>query len=365
MITSVRRGFTLVEILVVIAIIGVLVALISVAAVSALKKAQATRIKHEINELAAAFEEYHARIQAYPPNGQIIMPIDPNYRRREFRQFLKKIFPRCRENEALMDSLVGFEVPTEYKEELYSGISAGEALVFWLTRFSDDPGYPISGEGGPSYLASLGNQEPLEKRRWLYPFDLRRLVPRDSNGHFKEVRRRYIEFPDPRFPDDRSKRRRINFWQYAPEKSQVPYLYFDVSRDTPNLNSDVASGIVDGIVPMDMAWIYPLKRVARKEPNGDPLFRFANQGKFQILHCGLDDVWGERITQLFRYEPKGRFPGPEFMNLMRLDIDADRVVTSAEKQAMMVFPDGPYPPDFADTVVNFTTATRIDEAQSQ
>jgi prepilin-type N-terminal cleavage/methylation domain-containing protein len=363
-----RGGFTLVELLVVITIIGVLVALISVAAVSALKKAQVTRIKHEINELDAAFQQYHSRMSVYPPNCEMIMPIDPNYRRREFRKFLRKAFPRSRESDALMDSLVGIEVPTEYKPELDFGLTAGEALVFWLSRFSDDPKYPISGDGGPSYLASLGNQEPLDKRRWLYPFDMSRLVPRDASGHFSEVRHRYIEFPDPRFPTDRSKRRRINFWQYAPPKSPLPYLYFDVSRDTPNLNSDIAHGIVDGILPQDMPympWIYPLKRVAGKEPNGDPLFKFANQGKFQILHCGPDDTWGEYITQLFRYEPKGKFPGPEYMNFMRLDIDGDRDITSAEKKAMIVFPDGPFPNEFADTIVNFTTATRIDDGEGQ
>src|SRR5262245_42355153 len=208
-----RGGFTLVELLVVITIIGILVALISVAAVGALKKSRAVSIKHEINELDAAFQEYHSRMSVYPPNCEMKMPIDPNYRWREFRKFFKKVFPRSRENSALLDSLVGIEVPTEFKPELDSGINAGEALVFWLSRFSDDPAYPVSGEGGPSYLASLGNQEPLDKRRWLYPFDLGRLVPHDSNGHFSEVRHRFIEFPDPRFPNDRSKRRRINFWQ--------------------------------------------------------------------------------------------------------------------------------------------------------
>ena len=35
---------------------------------------------------------------------------------------------------------------------LPGGMSAGEAVVFWLGGFSSDEKYPISGEGGPSYL---------------------------------------------------------------------------------------------------------------------------------------------------------------------------------------------------------------------
>ncbi len=30
-----------------------------------------------------------------------------------------------------------------------------------------------------------------------------------------------------------AKARRINFWQYAPRKSEQPYMYFDTSRYPP------------------------------------------------------------------------------------------------------------------------------------
>src|SRR6185295_3148958 len=64
------RGFTLVELLVVITIIGILAALITVAAIGALKNAQRTRIKAEINQMAGGFEEYKNKTTAYPPNCQ-------------------------------------------------------------------------------------------------------------------------------------------------------------------------------------------------------------------------------------------------------------------------------------------------------
>src|SRR4051812_22296135 len=65
-----RTAFTLVELLVVITIIGILAALIVVAAVGALKKANETRTKAELNQMAGGIDEYRNKANAYPPNCQ-------------------------------------------------------------------------------------------------------------------------------------------------------------------------------------------------------------------------------------------------------------------------------------------------------
>jgi hypothetical protein len=58
-----------------------------------------------------------------------------------------------------------------------------------------------------------------------------------------------------------------------------------------------------------------------------------------------------------------KYPGPDNQNFMRLDIDADGTVTPAERSGMIVFPEGPFPGELADTVVNFTTEVTIEDAQ--
>ena len=66
-----RRGFTLVEVLVVIAIIGLLVGLLLPAVNAAMKSAKRGRIKMEMADLVNAIERVRTEIggSTYPPDG--------------------------------------------------------------------------------------------------------------------------------------------------------------------------------------------------------------------------------------------------------------------------------------------------------
>ncbi len=65
-----RRGFTLIEMLLVIAIIGVLIALVGSAAYSAHQRAYVTRANAEAQQLATAFKSYWVAKNRWPGYGK-------------------------------------------------------------------------------------------------------------------------------------------------------------------------------------------------------------------------------------------------------------------------------------------------------
>jgi hypothetical protein len=250
---------------------------------------------------------------------------------------MKQAFPRHQEPPELIARLAGLlpnGQPLPSNQQLQGGMSAGEALVFWLGGFSADPRYPISGEGGPSYpIQALGDPDnatldPIENRPWVFPFDVGRLKPRlDDVGYFDQDVGRYIEYTVqikgvPQL-------RRINFWQYWPRNSEEPYLYFDTSRHQasefdPPANADVH--------------VHALKKIENPgSPNEKAVF--IESEKFQILHCGIDEAWGEDFDRT-SYE--------QYVN---------------NRDQFLNFPEGPFTGEIADTIVNFTTETKLEDAQ--
>jgi type II secretory pathway pseudopilin PulG len=347
----------LVELLVVITIIGILVALVTVAAIGALKAMREAEIKTNVNQLDTAMKEYFNRTTAFPPNCQTDGtngPLNDNAILADLKKHMKQAFPRHQEPDDLIRVLAGFSPASNssnFPEVLEGGMSAGEAVVFWLGGFSSDPKYPISGEGGPSYaIQSLGRTEnrtldPVESRSWVYPFDIPQLAPREQDGYFAQV-------PDNRFIEYRVningvvKNRRINFWQYTPRRSQQPYLYFDTSRHPAvmrqgtNLVAEFDPPAATDASPFALH-VHAFKKASDSAGTGVPV-EFVNPDKFQIIHCGDDDEWDEAAFER---------------------MSAHGVSPPDDPSSYLLFPTGPFIGEVADTIVNFTAERKIEDAQ--
>lgn len=369
-----RRAFTLVELLVVITIIGILASLITVAAVGALRRGQEARTKIELNQIADAFEHSKTTVGSYPPNCQTddnvaggteptATPLSEADALADLKRYLQQIAPRHKESDNLLRVLVGLNAvgadAGNYQKVLPGGMTAGEAIVFWLGGFSSDPKYPISGEGGPSYRLPNGKNkpenpslDPITTRKWVFPFEVARLGGRTEDGFFDPQYNRFIEYTIT--INGVAQDRRINFWQYLPAKSKEPYMYFDTSRHPAGVLSGPsnllatydppAATLPTGLGPNgEGLHVHALKRKADTITTTTPQVEFVNPEKFQVIHCGTDDAWGT----------------DEFEKMSVHDIGQN------DWTLYLLYPTGPFTGDAADTIVNFATQTRLEDAQPQ
>jgi type II secretion system protein G len=163
------RGFTLVEMLVVITIIGILAALGVPAIFSALKAAKLARIKSEITNLESAMQQFKTQYGDYPPSyfGDVKIDasspaVDVTKDQHPVRRFLARACPRMNEPMQTWTDLKAYKM------------KPAQALVFWLYGFSKDPTLPLTGSGGP--MSGGGSASPL------FDFDRTRLIDPSTNA---------------------------------------------------------------------------------------------------------------------------------------------------------------------------------------
>ncbi len=136
--SATREAFTLVELLVAIAIIGVLAGLTTLGLASARRYALSTRIAMEATQLGSAVTAYQLKYGDYPPDFSDATVVERHFR---------KIFPKIQNSELmLLGNAMARYSPAG---NIALGIDRAEALVFCLGGYSDDPKYPFTGPGGP------------------------------------------------------------------------------------------------------------------------------------------------------------------------------------------------------------------------
>jgi type II secretory pathway pseudopilin PulG len=367
-----------VELLVVIAIIAILAGLLLVAVQRARVAAFNARITTEMNQLTTALEDYNNTAGSYPPNAQTddddttgseptATPLEEATILADFQRHFNKAFPSHREPPQLLRAICNLSQQTNPDNRgnatnLVGGMNAAEAIVFWIGGFSDDPKYPISGVGGPSYSihpddVPSGIEEraadPIDQRQWRLDVNVQNLGPKGADNFFDETNNRFIVYHDPQDTQpDPDRKRRINFWYLKAPGTQSPYVYLDVSRATSALasNDTPASTRNNNTGPDAQALnqlfnVHALMQTKRDASDPNPL-EYAATDKFQIMHCGRDGTWGvfPRVNpgnsqQLIN---SLRFPSIEPLDLR--------------------YPTGPWALELADTLTNFSNG-QLQDAQ--
>jgi prepilin-type N-terminal cleavage/methylation domain-containing protein len=159
-----RRGFTLVEMIVVMAIIGMLAAILIPTIRAAMIRARVSSIAVDLANLDAALNQFKEKYGDYPPDFS---------HRQILVRFVQKAWPRITTNEIRIFMAIAYHRGGSISGPQWE-IDPSEALVFWLSGFSEDPLHPFTGPGGPF---SGGERNP---ENTYFPFDNNRLT--ESNN---------------------------------------------------------------------------------------------------------------------------------------------------------------------------------------
>jgi prepilin-type N-terminal cleavage/methylation domain-containing protein len=286
---SERPAFTLVEMLVVIAIIAMLAAILMPAIWSAVLKARNAAVISDISQLEMAIEEYKNQYGDYPPNfvemaptpfyGEARNAANPAaaWSQTVLARHLKRINRNAKPTLTLPngnpDPLHPLLIPDPKDTSDYllrdppngpmvsdpsssvSHIDAAEALVLWLGGLSANAQYPLTGPGGPLSIDTVTGAflHPSERRATaIFQFNETRLRDYDGDGLYE---------------------------YYPPSGSGIPYAYFD-SRSYDSPWSDFSMDQVPGSA----------RPYTTQTATG---LAYMQPGKFQILSAGLDENYGE------------------------------------------------------------------------
>jgi prepilin-type N-terminal cleavage/methylation domain-containing protein len=254
-----RRGFTLVELLVVITIIAILIGLLAPVVAIALAKAKETQIFTEIGELDSAMKAYKEKYGSYPPSDLSNLTNTSSTQYIALAQHLSRAFPRC-------------NVATEINAiNAFGMTSPAQALTFFLNGYSSNPEAPVSG---------FSANPPATQQAPLFPFDTSR---------FKSPTGGTWAGP-PQVPI------------YCPAATPgVPYVYFAAQNYVSHFSATTVPGVATGA---GQGYCRPY--FIDNPPTGaQGANLYCNPSSCQIISAGLDLDYGGTSAATAIYYPSG------------------------------------------------------------
>jgi prepilin-type N-terminal cleavage/methylation domain-containing protein len=279
-----RQGFTLVELLIVIAIIGLLVSLISAAVYKALGVSTRVRNQQEISQLAVAVESFKQKFGIYPPSRIILCeqlalyyannnPGSNQYKsqlHQDSLNFLQQIWPRLNWNyqnkPGLGSRWTGIDwngdgqfTPGEFLLE------GDQCLVFFLG------GIPGKGPSGPFCTGFSTNPENPAYH---------------TVATGTEVVPPFFEFQSSRLVVLPNKARSPSHYSYKDTYGMTPYAYFSSYKTRNGYNR---FALIGGKPSSDCATlgVWPYAEALSPSP------RYQNPNTFQIISAGPDGQFGK------------------------------------------------------------------------
>lgn len=347
---SVRSlGFTLVELLVAMAVIGILVGMLSVGVQRVLVRAREFTIQNEVNQLQSSIEQFNTQFGFYPPSfkgmedaafladpsGSQTLPWSVDARQAAgdwMLSFLSRIAPNHTEGAVIPDGSGGsINLNPDFSGERFvdrwvrdigskrlnrnpGSNLVGSDLVFWMSGIAKNKQRPLTqtgdldGDGNLEVLPNLAHNKGVgdtTEREVFYEFDDNQIVP----------------IPDPENPGFPAPW--VAFVQ--PVGNEIPYLYLDRNHYLPSAryaanpgslpndgaycraNLDFQNYNVPGIgtvnlyeVLRESGWYNDQDRMQPGSTEFELLY--PNRDSFQLISFGIDGLPGE-------VDPQGEWSG--------------------------------------------------------
>ena len=288
----VRRGFTLVELLVVIGIIVILVALTVAGATVAIGSARNARMGIEISELRKAVEAYKSKMGDYPPS------MDEDFSNNLYSTVCARHISKCFPNidPAHRDWFLKYVAPNMPQEK---------ALVFWLSCTANDQTLPFKN-------LAIDNSGNVMIRNGTDLTDLTNFKNNWSAGNIPAVvantngagaypgpfpTRSFFNFDTPRlhyrasdaYPDPNASS--VPGFQSAYAR-QTPYVYFDARTYANNYPTQSGMTVNPPLFQNTLNYVTGNSPQPYTDANG----KGVNPSTFQIVCSGQDGDFGAANT---------------------------------------------------------------------